>query len=124
MNYLGALLIVAGFALILRALKLVPKAAEAVNLARHSLADLRNPELDDDAKEAAMRRYAKRLLALFFILTLGSAVAALIPFGIIYLLDIVHLVSFTAVLEATITWQFIVATVVLYLLGWWILRGR
>ncbi len=124
MNYLGALLIVVGFAVILHALALVPKATEAVTLARRSMADLRNPELDDDAKQAAMQRHAKRLFGLFFVITLGSAVAVLIPIGIVYLLDVVHLVSLTDALETTITWQFIVATVVLYLVGWWVLRKR
>lgn len=124
MNYLGALLIVVGFGAILHALKLVDKAREVVELARRSVSDLRNPELDDEAKEAAMRGYAKRLFGLFLILTLGSAVAVLIPVGVVYLLDVANLVSFTAVLETTVTWQFIAGTVVLYLVVWWVLRKR
>jgi hypothetical protein len=123
-NYLGGLLLVAGFGFILHALGLVAKATEAASLARRSMADLRDPALDDDAKEAAMRAYAAQLFWLFAVLTLGSAVALAIPLAILYLLDVTHLLSLAAVLETVVQWPFIVATVVLYVAGWLILRKR
>ncbi|MFC1597317.1 hypothetical protein ACFL5Q_05180 [Planctomycetota bacterium] len=124
MNYLGALLIVAGFVVILRALNVVAKTMIVVETARHAVAVLRNPEMDDDAKEAAMQRYALNLFGLFFVLLFGSALAILTPVGIVYLLDLAELLSLSSVLETTLSWDFIAATTALSLVIWWLMRRR
>ena len=83
MNLLGALIVVAGFVFLLRALKLVPMAMEVTSVSRTAVGVVQDPELDDDAKGERMQQHAKRLFVLFFLLTLGAAAALLLPVGVI-----------------------------------------
>ena len=110
MNLLGALIVVAGFVFLLRALKLVPMAMEVTSVSRTAVGVVQDPELDDDAKGERMQQHAKRLFVLFFLLTLGAAAALLLPVGLIWLLSRVGLFSYDDVVALLLSWQFLLAT--------------
>lgn len=110
MNLLGALIVVAGFVFLLRALKLVPMAMEVTSVSRTAVGVVQDPELDDDAKGERMQQHAKRLFVLFVLLTLGAAAALLLPVGLIWLLSRVGLFSYDDVLALLLSWQFLLAT--------------
>ena len=110
MNLLGALIVVAGFVFLLRALKLVPMAMEVTSVSRTAVGVVQDPELDDDAKGERMQQHAKRLFVLFFLLTLGAAAALLLPVGVIWLLSRAGLFSYDDVVALLLSWQFLLAT--------------
>ena len=112
MNLLGALIVVAGFVFLLRALKLVPMAMEVTTVSRAALGVVQNPDLDDDAKGERMQQHAKRLFILFLLLTLGAAAALLLPVGLIWLLAQTGLLSYDDVIALLLSWQFLLATTV------------
>jgi hypothetical protein len=109
-NVLGALVVVAGFLVILHVARLVPKGVEITSVSRTALAVVRDPDLDDDAKAALMQRQAKRLFMLVLVLTCGGAAALLVPVGLIYALDVAGLFSFDGVMATLMSWQFLLAT--------------
>jgi len=111
-NLLGALIVVAGFVFLLRALKLVPMAMEVTTVSRAALGVVQNPDLDDDAKGERMQQHAKRLFILFLLLTLGAAAALLLPVGLIWLLAQTGLLSYDGVIALLLSWQFLLATTV------------
>ena len=86
-SLIGAVFLVVVFVLAIKVFRLAEKSKEAINVAKHSLEELKNPELDDKAKEVAMQGYAKKLFMLFFLLTLGGGAAVAIPVGLILLMD-------------------------------------
>ncbi len=112
MNLLGALIVVAGFVLLMRALRLVPHAMEVTEVSRAALGVVQDPQLDDDAKGERMQRHARRLFVLFFLLTAGAAAALLLPVGLIWLLGTVGVFSYEGVLAMLLSWQFLLATTV------------
>ena len=74
-------------------------------------------ELDDDAKEAALQQSAKRLFTLFFILMIGAAVALFVPIGILWVFDYFGMISLDAVIELTLSLDFIIAGTVVGIIG-------
>ena len=116
MVYLGAAILVIGFVVCLKLFGLVERANSVFALSRESMAVLKNADMDDDAKEAAMQSHAKKLFGLFFTLTLGCVLALALPAGIVWLLDLAGVMSFDAVIEFTISWEFLLATTALLVL--------
>ena len=120
----GAIFLVVGFVALVKVFNLLGKCSEVLDLARTSLTVLRNPSLDDAAKESALQSNAVRLFSLFLLLTAGAALALVLPTAVIWLLDLLHVVSLRAVLELTLSWQFLLATTVVGVLAWRLMRGR
>jgi hypothetical protein len=120
----GAIFLVVGFVVLVKVFGLPGKCSEVLDLARTSLAVLRNPSLDDDAKESALQSNAVKLFALFLLLTAGAALALVLPAGLIWVLDLLHVVSLRAVLELTLSWQFLLASTVVGVIAWRLMRGR
>ncbi len=122
MNLLGATLVVIVFAILVHLLGLVPRTMEVVARSRESTAVLKDPKLDDDAKEKALQGLAMRLFVLLGFLIVGSAVALLAPVGMIWLLDIAGMVSLDGVLDMLQRWEFLIAATILgvgiYLAVW------
>jgi len=113
MNLLGASLVVVLFALLVHVLRLVPRAKEAIVVSRASVDVMRDSALDDDVKEKALQKGAVRLLYLSFVLLTGSTVALAAPLGVIWLLDLLGLLSLETVTATLLRWDFILfATVV------------
>ena len=120
----GAIFLVVGFVALVKAFGLVRKCGEVLDVARSSLAVLRNPALDDDAKESALQSNAVKLFSLFVLLTAGAALALALPAGLIWVLDVLQVVSLRAVLEVTLSWQFLLASTVIGLVAWRLMHRR
>ena len=112
--YAGAALIIIGFAAIFVLLDLTPRARRVTALANTALATLRDPRLDDDAKEAALQSAARSLFGLFFLLTAGLGVALAVPVGAAWLLGAAGLWSFDAVIAASLSWPAIIAGLLVF----------
>lgn len=109
---LGASLVVAGFVILAHYVRLVPRTAEVVATARESIEVLKDPQLDDDAKEQFMQRSAIVLFKLLAQLLLGSLVALLIPFAVIWLAEMAGLLSLNSSIEMLLRWDFLLAATV------------
>jgi hypothetical protein len=120
----GAVLLVVGFVALVRAFGLVGKCGEVFAVARASLTVLKNPALDDSAKESALQTHASRLFALFLALTAGAALALALPAGLIWLLDEIHVVSFHDVLEVALSWRFLLGSTLAGIVAWRLMRGH
>jgi len=119
----GAIFLVVGFLALVRMFGLVRRSGEAFDLARASLAVLRNSSLDDAAKESALQSHATRLFSLFFLLTAGAGLALALPAGIIWILDVLQVVSLHAVLDVTLSWQFLLGSTLVGIAAWRFTRG-
>jgi hypothetical protein len=122
--FVAAGLAVVGFILLIKLLRLVEMSVTVIDIAKQALADLRDLELHDDDKEAALQRHALRLFGLFFLLTLGGAAAFLTPIAVLWGLERVGILSLDAVVEAALTWQFLTASTVLTIAFFWLARKR
>ena len=112
-EYAGAIFLVIGFVFILKISRLVEKSTRVIDISKQAVAELRNSELSDDAKESAMQSHAKRLFGLFFLITLGGVAAVVLPIAVIWGLDRLELVSIDAVMQVALSWPFFVAVTVL-----------
>ena len=119
----GAIFLVVGFVSLVRMFGLVRRSGEVFDLARASLAVLRNSSLDDAAKESALQSHATRLFSLFFLLTAGAGLALALPAGIIWILDVLQVVSLRAVLDVTLSWQFLLGSTLVGTAAWRFTRG-
>ncbi len=108
----GGVVLVLGFLIFMKAFRLVEKSMEVVGIARSSIEVVRDVKTDDYQKEIAMQKNAVQLLSLFLKITAGSIAAVAIPFGCIWLLELVGVLVVDDVIETTLSWEFIVGTVV------------
>lgn len=122
MSWVLAALVVAAFALVLRWLGLPARAREAGDGARESVGVLRDPALDDRAKEAALRRQALRLFALLGVLVGGSLLALGLPLLAVWLLDLAGVASLASVLGVLERPDFLIGVTVAGGLAWLALR--
>ncbi|MDH3947336.1 MAG: hypothetical protein OEU74_00080 [Gammaproteobacteria bacterium] len=113
MTFAGVAILVAGFVVLVKIFGLVEKSTEVFSVSRLALSDIQNPDLDDEAKEAAIQKHAKRLIGLFFLLTIGGAAALALPAGLLFLLERMGLLSLSAVIAVTLSWEFLLASSVL-----------
>lgn len=120
----GAVFLVIGFVLLVRMFGLVGKCQHVFDLVQSSMAVLRDPSLDDHARERALQSHAKQLFGLFFLLTAGAALALALPAGLIWILDVLRVVSLRAVLEMTLSWQFLTVTTLVGVAAWGLMRRR
>lgn len=121
-TFLGAGLLVVGFVAIFKALELVEKSRDAVSLGRRAVADLRRTDLDDREKEKVLQAHSLRLFSIFFRLALGGAAAVLVPAGIVRLLAAAGLLSFDAVMELALGWEFLLGSTVTVILVLWLIE--
>ena len=124
MAFAGAIFLVVGFVALIRVFGLTKKCRDVVELARSSLAVVRDPALDDDHKERALQSHAKQLFSLFFVLTAGAALALGLPTGVIWVLDRLQVVSLGRVIDVTLSWQFLLGTTLLGILVLRLARRR
>ena len=119
----GAIFLVIGFVALVRIFGLVRRCGEVFDLARASLAVLRSSSLDDAAKESALQSHATRLFSLFFLLTAGAGLALALPAGIIWILDVLQVVSLRSVIDVTLSWQFLLGSTLVGIAAWRFTRG-
>ena len=123
-EYAGAIFLVIGFIVVFKLFKLVERSTRVIDLSRQAVADLRSSELDEDAKEVAMQSHAKHLFGLFLLITVGGAAAVFLPVAVIWGLDQLQLISLDAVLGVALSWQFIVAATVLFIVVFFVNKAR
>ena len=123
-SYVGASLLVLGFLAVIHVLGLVRRASVTFDLSRRALADLRNPELDDDAKEKALQAHARGLFGVFFVVVLTFAVAFFLPLGVLWLLDAVGILSYDGAMDVAMSWPFLVVSAVVIVAAVLVLRHR
>lgn len=127
MSLLWASLAVIGFAVLFERLRLPARAREVGAHASATLKVIRDPLLDDGAKERALQRSAVRLFGLGAVILGGALLALGLPLGVIWLLDLVGLASFREVLGILERVDFLIAATVVALIIWGLarrLRGR
>lgn len=112
MSFALAVLVVAGFALVVQRLGLPDRAREVGRRARESLEILGDRGRDDRSKERALRRQSGRLLRLLGLLVGGSALALGLPLLAVWLLELAGLASLAGVLSVLERADFLVAVTV------------
>lgn len=123
MNTAAALFLVAGFLVVARVLRMVPHAREVMARSRAAARDLRDPGLDELAREKAIQGHAIRLAALFAMLVATSFAALALPLGVVYLFELTGLVATTAVIDLTLTPTFLIG-VTAAVLVWTVARRK
>lgn len=113
MALVGGILVVSGFILLVNIFGLVDKSTKVIGIAKSAFSIVRNADMDDYEKEIAMQRYAKDLFFLFILITTLSILAIAIPFSLIWLMAFAKLLSVNDVIEMTLSWEFIAATIVI-----------
>jgi hypothetical protein len=110
LTWAAALFVVAAFVVVAGLLRIPTRAREVLAHSRQAFADLRDPALDERAREKAVQGHALRLLWLFLVVTGSAAFALALPFGLIVLLDSAGLVAIDAVIALTLSWPFLLGT--------------
>lgn len=113
MTWVAAAFLVVAFLLLLQWLGLPAQVAAIGATARSALHLLRDAAASDAEKERAMRASSVRLFLLALRLLLATAVALLVPGGVVALLAACGLVDFEAVLARTLSWQILLGASVL-----------
>lgn len=111
MTWAAALLALGVFIALARWLGMGKMSRDAFAQLAAALRVMRDPDLDDDAKEPLVRRHAARLLALFAHLALTSALVLTIPATGLWLLTQSGSVPGDELLTLLASWQFLVAAV-------------
>ncbi|GAB4394462.1 MAG: hypothetical protein Tsb0032_19840 [Kiloniellaceae bacterium] len=113
-----ALTSVAVFALALWGLGMPRIGAEVLAVARGAVTTLRDPRLDDDARETAVQRAALRLFAAFFSILARSILTLLLSFAPIWLADTTRLAAQGEVLVYLSRWDIILVITIVMLAGY------
>ena len=114
-NYAGAALIVIGFSWLLLRLQLVERSGRIGGVVQQSTATAADRSLSDAEKGRALRRHSLALFGLFGDLTLRLALAIGLPILLVWLLAFARLWNFEGALEATVSWPFLIAGLLLFL---------
>lgn len=117
-----AIVVVVGFATLLEVLGLPGYAREVVRRNKECLQILQDSSLDDHEKESALQRHARRLFALLGLLVGGSLLAITLPLAGVWVLEHVGVGSLSAVLSILQRIDFLGATIVVGLLGYFLVR--
>ncbi len=123
MAYGAAVFVGLAFIALLKTFKLLESAPRVTALSTLAFRDLRDPQLDDEAKEVRMRKHAMALGALFMRLTMGTLVAVAAPVGLVWLLDAAGILSLNQVLHALASWPLLVAGTVAVVAQLWPDKG-
>ncbi len=113
-----ALACVAIFAAGLWALGIVRAGTEALAVAQVAVAALRDPRLDDDAREQAVQRASLRLFGAFFSILTRSALALAAAVLPLWIAETAGLVSGEAVMLYLSRWDIILVTSIVMLAGY------
>lgn len=116
-NWIAAVFLVVGFAVLVRVFRLVEKTRKVGRVSRKSLEVIRSRSLDDSAKEAALQRDAGKLFKIFFVLALGTAAALMLPMSMVWMGNELGLVSLDGVMDITLSPIFILIVSVVLVAG-------
>ncbi|MEZ5965918.1 MAG: hypothetical protein R3F56_18935 [Planctomycetota bacterium] len=124
MSWAAALAAVVLFVVLADRFGVTPRVREVLAQNRAAVATIRDPNLAEADKEAAVRRHAGRLLTLFVSSTLRTAAALAVPLGGLWLLARAGVVDAAALLDLSLSWTFLAAATVVALLAAVALRRR
>ena len=124
MSIIGAVLLVVGFLVIIKYLKVIEKSSQVISIAKRSIVIVKDSEMSDLQKEIAMQKFAKELLFLFLIITAGSILALAIPFALVWIMELAGLLSIQSVIALTLTWEFILASIVISIVVFWLISRK
>jgi hypothetical protein len=124
MVLLVACLAVAAFLIGFHLAGVVPAARRAIATARSATGVMRDPALDDLAKEKAVRKAGLSLLSSYASITLRSAAALLASFLPILLADATGLVDKEATMAFLLRWDVILGASAVMIAVWLIARRR
>jgi hypothetical protein len=124
LTWAAALFLVAAFLVLARWFRVPARVRAVLGDGRRAFHDLRDPSLGERDKERAVQSHAGRLLLGFVGITLASAVAVALPFGVVALLDAAGVVELDAVLARTVSPAFLLVVTPLAVVAAVILRGH
>lgn len=124
MSLIGAIILVIGFLVLIKFLKVIDKSSKVISIAKQTVVILRDSESADLQKEIAMQKYAKQLLVLFLVISAGSLLALAIPFAIVWLMELAGLVSVQSVIAVTLSQEFIIVSIVISILVIWLMSRK
>ncbi|GAB4535313.1 MAG: hypothetical protein Tsb0014_22210 [Pleurocapsa sp.] len=107
-QWIGAMILVAGFVFLFQLLGLVKKSQDVVRLSRQSLDIIRSPRLSDEEKESQLQQNSQKLFGLFFLLAGGGAIAILLPLAVLYFCDRLGWLSLTSIIDTTLSPAFLI----------------
>lgn len=122
MSFLLAVLVILGFAALLNVLRLPAHTRDVMERSQQCMAILQNASMTDAAKEEALQAQARRLFILLGILVGGSLVAFGLPIAIIWGLGSTGLGSFSEALAILQRLDFLLGTIVLGGLAFFLIR--
>ena len=117
--WLCAIFLVLGFIIIGKVIGIIENGTRVFVVAKQSIGILQDANMDDLVKEKAIQGYAKELIKLFSLITIGSLIALMVPLGIVYLLSLVDIVSLSEVLELSFSWEFLALVLTASVLYFW-----
>lgn len=124
MVWLGGIIVVLGFVVLLKLFGLIERSKRVISIAKSSVTVMQDKEMDDLAKEKAMQKNATDLLVLFLIITVLSALAVALPFVLVWIMELIGLVTINEVIELTLSWEFILVAFVLSVAYFWLIRKK
>ena len=112
-QWLGAIILVVGFVVLIQLLGLTKKSSDVVRIARHSMKIISSSRLSDEQKESKLQKNSQQLFGLFFILAFYGAIAILIPLAVLWLGDRLGWLSLSATLDTAISPIFLIVSSIL-----------
>ncbi len=113
LDFVGAVLVVGLFAILIHVIGLVGTTKEVLTVGRQAAATLRDTTLTDEEKERRTQQNSLRLFRLLTVLVFGIAIALFLPLALIWLMQLVSLVSLGGVMDMLLRWDFIIGVTVL-----------
>lgn len=118
----GGVAVLIGFIILMKLFGLVEKSIKVVDIAKLSITIVQNKNLNDYQKESMMKKNAKELFSLFFLITIGGIAALAIPFSLIWLMELTKLLTVSEVIETTLSVEFIIITIIISIGWYWLIK--
>lgn len=123
MTWAAAAFLVLAFFWILHLAGVPRRAADVVTRARAAFGVVRDQEMSDLDKEAAVQAHSKALFGQFLVITASAALALAAPTAVVAGLSWLDFVDFEAVLDHTMSWPMLAFATAGGLVMWRLLRS-
>jgi hypothetical protein len=122
--FASALFLALTFVALARRLGLFTRPFEVAATSQQAYRVLTDSTLNDDVKEAMMRQSATALVRQFVFISAASLVAVAAPLAVVWVLAALGLVPLKGVVEALLSWQILLSSMLLVTARTWLERGR
>ena len=123
MTWAAAAFLVLAFFWLLHVTGVPRRAADVVARARAAASVVRDQQMSDIDKEAAVQAHSKALFGQFFLITASAALALAAPAAVVAGMSWLGLVGFEAVLDRTMSWPMLIIATAGGLAMWRLLRS-